>query len=151
MNPRVILAWQAALAAEHRACYGYGVLGPRCTGAAFDLARACAEAHQGLRLRTAAAIAAAGADPVPPEPDYPDLYSVTDQRSAGRLAVTLEDGCAEAWRYLYATAAATASGRPARDPAQRALTASAVRGVQWRPMTGAVRLTEPFPGIGPGS
>lgn len=151
MNRAVILAWQGALAAEHRTYFGYGVLGPHCTGAALDLARTCADAHQALRFATAAAITAVGAAPVPPQPDYPDLYSVTDERSAARLAVTLEDGCAETWRYLYATAAATASGRPARDPAQRALTASAVRAVRWRRTAGAAQLTEPFPGIAPSS
>jgi hypothetical protein len=147
VNARVVAAWQQALAAEHRAVFGYGVLGPHCAGAALDLARSCADGHQGVRDRTEAAIGAAGGTPVPANADYPDLYRATDGRSAARLAADLEDGCAQAWRYVYAVAAGTASGTAARPDAQQALTESAVRALRWRRIAGIVPISVPFPGI----
>jgi hypothetical protein len=102
-------AWQAALAAEHRAVFGYSLLGARLRGTAqLTLAVACSDAHEQLRDATVEAIAAAGLDPVPADADYPDLYPVGGPDTARSLAVRLEDECAAAWRYLYAVAATTA-------------------------------------------
>jgi hypothetical protein len=141
-------AWQAALAAEHQAAFGYGLLGPQLTGADQQLAVACSNAHEALRDATEQALAAADVIPVPPEADYPQLYPVVDAASARKLAATLEDDCAAAWRYLYARAASTAKP-PAglRTSAQSALTASAVRGTRWRYRTDPAHATTPFPGV----
>lgn len=151
----VISAWQAALAAEHRAVFGYGVLGPHLRGADQVLAVACSDAHEQLRDRTSAALAAAGQTPVAPEADYPALYPVTSAGAARALAIRLEDECADAWRYLYlvaASASAPTSGAKslaanARTGAQTSLNASAVRATKWRVVTDPARTTEPFPGI----
>jgi hypothetical protein len=126
------------------------VLGPRCAGAAVEFARVCQPSHQALRDDTAAAITAAGAVPVAARADYPDLYlyPVPDAGAAARLAAEIEDGCAEAWRYLYAVAARFASGNALRAPAQQALTASTVRAVRWRRAGGLRPVSDPFPGIG---
>jgi hypothetical protein len=143
-------AWQAALAAEQRAAFGYGLLGARLHGSAqLPLAISCSDAHEALRDETEQAIAAAGLTPVSPAADYPDLYPVDTAAQAAGLAVRLEDGCATAWRYLYA-AAAEASGARAtalRPMAQRALTAGAVRATQWRKLTDPARATVAFPGL----
>jgi hypothetical protein len=150
--PRPVLAgWQSGLAAEQRAYFGYGVLGPHCTGAAADLARLCSDGHDALQLRAAEVISAAGTNPAPAAADYPDLYPGTDPTSAARLAVRLEDECADAWRYLFSAAARSPAGAASRVAAQHALTASAVRAVQWRRLAGFARLTDPFPGLGAGS
>lgn len=137
-------AWQAALAAEYRAAFGYGVLGAQLHGSPqLELAIRCSDAHEALRDATAQAIAAAGVTPVAAAADYPDVYPVADAAAARALAPRLEDDCAAAWRYLYAVAAATAGTQAAglRRSAQSALTASAVRATRWR---GA---TTPFPGL----
>lgn len=142
-------AWQAALAAEHQAVFGYTLLGPQLAGAQQQLAVACSDAHESLRDATEAEMTRAGLSPVPPQADYPGLYPVTDGAGARRLAVRLERDCAAAWRFLYAQAA-SASGRAAaerRAEAQTALTASAVRTTKWRLLLDPGNATTAFPGI----
>ena len=145
----VLSAWQAALAAEHRAVFGYGVLGPHLAGPQSAQAVGCSDAHEQLRERTVAALSAAGATPVTPLPDYPELYPVTTATQARRLAVRIEDDCASAWRYLYLRAASTggAQASRARSAAQAALSASAVRAVGWRVLADPAHATEAFPGV----
>jgi hypothetical protein len=155
----LLVAWQAALAAEHQAVYAYALIGPRVTAADAGLVRRCAAAHAALRDATLAALLAAGAAPDPPRPDYPALYPVPDAAAARRVAVRVEDACAVAWRVLYAAACApaaagssssapTPSRRALRTAAQQGLTASAVRATRWRVRSGAATATTPFPGIG---
>lgn len=142
-------AWEAALAAEHQATFGYPLLGPHVAPAQHNLAYACGSAHEALRDVTQAALLATGRTPVAAAVDYPSLYPVQNTASALRLAVRLEDDCATAWRYLYLRAASTsgARARTLRTSAQSALTASAVRGVQWRAVIDPQHATEPFPGL----
>ncbi|MDR1999210.1 MAG: ferritin-like domain-containing protein [Frankiaceae bacterium] len=129
-------AWQAALAAEHQAVYGYGLLGPYLQDAtARTLAVSCFDAHGALVAATSAALAAAGQEPVGPLADYPGLPAVQTDAQARALAARLEDECAQAWRYLYAQDAQR------RTSAQQGLTASAVRAARWR------GTTSPFPGL----
>jgi hypothetical protein len=140
-------AWQAALAAEHQAAFGYPLLGPQLPDDQQDLARTCQAAHEALRDTTAARIAAAGLTPVAPLGDYAGLYPVNGASAARALAVRLETACAAAWRFLYATAAAQVPPSDARAPAQQALTASAVRATRWRLAAGTSPATVAFPGI----
>ena len=143
-------AWQRALAAEQQAVFGYALAGSHLVpGTGSDLARTCQDAHAALRDQASTAITAAGALPVPPAADYPDLYPVTDARSAQRLAARLETDAATAWRYLYAVAAEAlgAPSAPARAAGQAALIASAVRATRWRAMLDPASATVPFPGI----
>jgi uncharacterized protein DUF4439 len=143
-------AWQAALAAEHQAAFGYPLLGPHLDAADRPVAGSFDLAHQALRDDTEAALRAAGATPVAPLVDYPALYPVGDASAARRLAVRLEDDCAQAWRYLYlrAAEAPTPDTRAPRlrATAQAALTASAVRATRWRSLIDARHATDPFPG-----
>lgn len=146
MSSSIDAAWQAALAAEHQACFGYGLLGVRLAGAQQRLAVSCSDAHEALRDATERAMSQAGVQPVPPQADYPALYPVADATAARALAVRLEDACAAAWRYLYAQAAATRA--TARLPeAQGGLTGSAVRAVHWRALTSPADASRPFPGL----
>jgi hypothetical protein len=139
-------AWQGALAAEHKAVFAYGLLGPRLTSG--ELAATCQAAHEALRDATTAAIAAARLVPVAPADDYPDLYPVPNATAARAVAARVEDDCATAWRYLYLVAASTpgATATQLRTPAQDALTASAVRAVRWRQRATPDHATRPFPG-----
>jgi hypothetical protein len=140
-------AWQLALAAEHQAVFGYGLLGPRLSGAQRTLATSFAAAHEALRDATEAAMARSGLRPVPPRADYPALYPVRDAGQARALAVRLENDCAAAWRYLYAQSAG-AGATALMTRAQAALTASAVRATQWRVLVSPTNATRPFPGVG---
>jgi hypothetical protein len=147
MTP-VDAAWRAALAAEHQAVFGYGLLGPRLAGAQQQLAAASSDAHESLRDTTAASMARSRVAPVAPLADYPALYPVPDAAHGRALAVRLEDACAAAWRYLYLRAASDPgpAAQALRAPAQAALTASAVRGARWRAQLSPAQPTQPFPG-----
>lgn len=142
-------ARQAVLAAEQRALYGYALVGPRLGAADQRLVRSCLAAHVALRDATAAAVLRAGATPVSPHTDYPELYPVDTVAQARGRAVDLEQTCAAAWRFVYAQLAER-SGGPAADrvAAQRALTDSAVRATRWRLRAGDATPAPPFPGIG---
>ena len=142
-------AWQAALAAEQRAVFGYSVLGPHLSGGDRSLAADCSDAHESLRDATSAAMTTAQLTPQPPLVDYPDVYPVTGARRGRTLAAELEDDCARAWRYLFAQAAArgAAAGARLRPGAQEALTASAVRAVRWRRIVDPGNASTPFPGV----
>jgi hypothetical protein len=143
-------AWQQALAAEHKAVFGYGVLGPRlATDAQITLARSSVASHEKLRDVAEALLVARAQQPVAPAADYPDLYPVPSPAAAERLAITLEQTAAAAWRHAYAVTADAllSDANGLRAQAQRALTDSAVRATRWRISSGATPATVPFPGI----
>jgi len=142
-------AWQAALASEHRAVFGYGVLGPHLRGAEQALAIACSNAHEQLRDRTEDALVTAGATPVQPLADYPDVYPASTTTAARTLAAQLEDNCASAWRYAYFAASSETSplATQVRAAAQAALSASALRATKWRVIIDPTHATVAFPGI----
>lgn len=155
----VIPAWQAALAAEHRAFFAYALLGPRLPADQEQLARTCFAAHRAVRDATQAEIAAAGRTPVAPHADYPDLYPVSTAQQARAIAIRVEQACADAWRYLYAQVAvphgtlstttpdAGTGQAQVRSAAQDGLSSSAVRAAQWRALVDPAHATEPFPGV----
>lgn len=142
-------AWQAALASEHQAVFGYSLLGPRLDGTDRRRAVSCSDAHESVRDATGSALSVAGLVPVTAEADYPALYPVPDAAAAQRLAVVLEDACSAAWRYLFARAAGSSGARATtlRSAAQKQLTGSAVRAVQWRVVVDPAKATTAFPGI----
>lgn len=142
-------AWQSALAAEHQAAFGYGLLGPRLRGRQQQLAVSCSDAHEAVRDATEAAMARLGVTPVAPLADYPALYPVPDADAARRLAVRLEESCAAAWRAVFARTAALpgAVAHGLRAPAQRTLIAAAVRATEWRVLVSPDAATTPFPGV----
>jgi hypothetical protein len=139
-------AWQAALASEHQAVYGYGLLGPQLDSEDQQQAMTYSAVHEALRDATATALAAAGFVPVPPAPDYPSLYPVSDPASARRLALRLEADCAAAWRYVYLCAATPIGSLARRASAQNALTASALRATAWRQLVTPAQASTAFPG-----
>jgi hypothetical protein len=144
----VVDAWQGALAAEHEAVFGYGLLGPLLAPARRGDARDAQAAHIALRNATGEALTAAGQKPVPSQADYPALYPVTSAKAAIALAITLEAAAAAAWRYFYAELADDSTSSAAlRAQAQAALTSCAVRATQWRIAAGDSTPTVAFPGI----
>ena len=147
----VLAAWQAALAAEHAAVYGYGTVGPKLGRADQNLARAFETEHRSLRDHTESTIVALGALPVGARADYPPSAPITSAAVADVAALQLENDCAAAWRYLLAAAAAagpsTSATQGARSAGQANLTASAIRAMRWRLRTDPAHPTEAFPGI----
>ena len=132
-----VAALQGALAAEHAAVYGYGVVGAMLTGAAAGATRA----PTGPRTRSPGTpwitmLTRLGATPVAASPAYQLPFAVTGATSAARLAAALEDGVTRAYLGLVAV----------NDPALRAFGAKAMqtsanRALAWRGTTVA------FPGM----
>jgi hypothetical protein len=133
--------FSAALAAEHAAIYGYGVVGAHLTGPTQTAARAAEAAHRDRRDAVSLRIAASNATPIPAAPAYTLPFPVTDAPSAMRLAVTLEEGAAGAWREALAGTA-----DDDRKLALDALMTCAVQATRWRAAAGIVPVTLAFPG-----
>jgi Domain of unknown function (DUF4439) len=135
-NASELAALQGALAAEHAAIYGYGIVGAILSGGLQSQAHAYWVAHQEARDTLEAMLVKLGATPTAASPAYQLPFAVTDRASAVRLAVVLEDGVVRAYRGVV----------PATNPTLRSFGALAMhppanRAVVWRGSTVA------FPGI----
>jgi hypothetical protein len=136
-----IEALRSALAAEHAAIFGYGVVGAYVSGAARDSARQAETAHRDRRDQVALRIEAAGGAIVGAQGSYALPFPVNDASSAVRLAAQLEEGTAGAWREAL-------SGTTGEDRALAldALIACAVQATRWRKAAGISPTTVTFPG-----
>ncbi|OLT31505.1 hypothetical protein BJF79_37025 [Actinomadura sp. CNU-125] len=128
-----------ALAAEHAAVHGYGVLGGRLTG---DLRAAAKEMWEGHRSRRDSLVSVMTADPVAAAPAYDLPVRVADVRGAARLAAALEDGLVPAYVALAGAQAPDLRVFEA-DGARRA----AARAARWRDVGKAAAPADPFPGL----
>jgi hypothetical protein len=130
-----------AVAAEHAAIWGYGVLGGFLTGPALDLARQSEAAHRDRRDALVVELSQAGGTPPAAAPNYRLPAAVTDAASATRLAVTIEERTAAVWR-------ATLPGQTgdARRTPLAALTDCALRAARWRRIAGQSPATVALPG-----
>ncbi|WP_411072792.1 ferritin-like domain-containing protein [Streptomyces sp. cmx-4-25] len=129
-------AVQAALAAEHAAVYGYGVVGGRIGTERRTEATAAYEAHRARREVLRRAVRDLGGAPVAAAAAYALPFRVTDPAGAVRLAAVLEDRVAG----VYSDLVRATEGRDRREAAA-ALREAAVRAVRWR----GVDVT--FPGL----
>jgi hypothetical protein len=120
-------ALQAALAAEHAAVYGYGVVGGRIREERRTEARAAYDAHRARRDTLARVVRDLGAEPVAASAAYALPFPVPDSAAAVRLAAELEDRVAGVYSDLV-----RASGGARRREAAGALREAAVRAVRWR-------------------
>ena len=131
-----IAALQGALAAEHAAVYGYGVVGAMLGGEQESLARADWLAHQQARDSLEAMLVKLGATPVAASPAYQLPFAVTGTPSAVRLAAALEDGVTQAYLAVVAV-----TDRTLRSFGALAMQPPANRALAWRGTTVA------FPGM----
>ena len=130
-------ALQSALAAEHAAVYGYGVVGAHLTGSQRATATTDWVAHQVARDRLEAMLRSAGAsEPTAAAVAYQLPMPVRNAREAVALAVVLEDRIATAYLGLVAL-----SNAAMRDYGAQQVQASALRAAAWRGSTVA------FPGL----
>ncbi|MFI9625804.1 ferritin-like domain-containing protein [Streptomyces sp. NPDC052042] len=129
-------AAQAALAAEHAAVYGYGVVGGRIAAGRRAEATAAYDAHRARRDALVRTVRDLGAEPVAARAAYALPFAVPDAAAAVRLAALLEDRVAD----VYSDLVRAAEG-PLRRQAADALRESAVRAVRWRGSS------VPFPGL----
>lgn len=131
-----VAALQGALAAEHAAVYGYGVVGAMLTGANQANARTDWTAHQVARDRLVTMLTRLGATPVAASPAYELPFSVTSAKSAAKLAAALEEGVTRAYLGLVAV-----SNPALRTFAAQSMQTSANRALAWSGTTTA------FPGM----
>ncbi|GAA3206354.1 ferritin-like domain-containing protein [Streptomyces virens] len=123
---RGLRALQAALAAEHAAVYGYGVVGGRIGEKRRAEARTAYDAHRARRDALVRAVRDAGGEPVVAAAGYALPFPVPDAAAAVRLAAELEGRLAG----VYADLVRESSGERRRVAAE-ALREAAVRSVRW--------------------
>lgn len=123
---RPLEAVEAALAAEHAAVYGYGVVGGRIEDSRQDEVREAYDAHRGRRDALQRDIRALGGTPRPAAAAYSLPFAVPDSAAALRLAAELEDRLAG----VYAALVRDSDGRR-RQEAAAALREAAVRSARW--------------------
>jgi hypothetical protein len=129
-----------ALAAEHAAVFGYGVVGARLDAAALEAARQAEAAHRGRRDVLLTRLTGAGTHPPPAAAGYALPFPVTDGASALRLAVHLEERTAAVWRHALGGTAGEQ-----RRLALDALVDCAVRATRWRVAAGISPSTVALP------
>jgi hypothetical protein len=127
---------QAALAAEHAAVYGYGVVGGLLQGQEQGVAMSEWELHQDARDTLIAMISRLGATPVAANAAYSLPFSVDDATSARHLAAVIEDGVTRAYLGVVAVS----------DPKIRTFGALAMQGPAGRAASWS-GATIAFPGM----
>ena len=139
-------ALEQALAAEHAAIWGYGVVGAALGPGDQELVAAVTAAevaHRDVRDRVTTVLTDRGAEPVAPEGGYALPFPVLSAVDAAELAAVLEDGVSAAW----VRALDRATERAVRQLAVEVLGAAEVRAVGWRAAAGQDPSTRAFPGL----
>jgi hypothetical protein len=131
----------AALAAEHAAVFGFGVLGSRLDATTIGLASGADLAHRGRRDSLIMLLTGRQAKVPAALPAYALPNPVTDQASALQLAISIEERTAAVWR-----AALIDTEADDRKVAVDALSDCAVRAVRFRRAAGLSPTTVPYPG-----
>jgi len=132
-------ALQAALAAEHAAVYGYGVVGARGGDRYAHAADHDWKVHRAHRDQLIALIRQRRLNPVGAKAAYALPFDVTGPKTAARLAAHIEDGVAAAYLQLVGVPEASL-----RALGARLLRDATVRGARWGGSTAA------FPGMDSG-
>jgi hypothetical protein len=134
-------ALTAALAAEHAAIYAYGAIGVHLDDDAAAQARSAEAAHRSRRDSLVLLLTEKGGTVPAAAPAYALPFPVTDEDSALRLAVEVEERTGAVWR-----AALPATAGAQRTSALNGLVDTAVRATRWRRLAGIAPATVPFPG-----
>jgi hypothetical protein len=131
-----------AIAAEHAAIYGYGLVSAHSMPDVNELVSQSLEEHR-LRREAAIGILASRSVAAPVAAvGYRVPITVKNYVDAATLAVTMEEDAAVAWRAALEQAGSSQD----RAFAVTALTQCAVRAPRWRQVLNKWPLTVPFPG-----
>ncbi|HET6636736.1 MAG TPA: ferritin-like domain-containing protein [Streptomyces sp.] len=128
MTTPELTALQAALAAEHAAVYGYGVVGGRIADDRQDEARSAYDGHRARRDHLRRVIRDLGGTPQPAAAAYTLPFAVPDSDAAVRLATELEQRVAGVYADLVRATEGTRRGDAAAALREAALRASGWRG-----------------------
>ncbi len=132
-----------ALAAEHAAVWGYGVVGAALAEADRGTATGAEAAHRDVRDSVVTLLSARSVEPAAAEGAYALPFPVLSPVDAAALAVVLEEGASATWVALLDAAAQSAVRQLAVD----ALGAAEARAVAWRAAAGRTPVTAALPGL----
>ncbi|BBY60104.1 ferritin-like domain-containing protein [Mycolicibacterium sarraceniae] len=131
-----------AVAAEHAAIYGYGIVSAHSSPDENDLVSAELAEHRERREAAIAMLTGRAAKAPLPAAGYQLPIPVDNPSDAASLAVRMENDCAVAWR----AALEHASSDQDREFAVTALTEAAVAAARWKQVQGIEPVTVAFPG-----
>ena len=135
-------AWFDAVAAEHAAIYGYGVVSAHVMPEQNDLVSEAVAQHRDRREAALSLLKERSVTAPLPAAGYQLPFPVTGPIGAGKLAVQMESDCAVAWRAVMEQS----DSEQDRSFALTALTQCAIMAAKWRQVLGAWPVTEAFPG-----
>nr|WP_313776189.1 ferritin-like domain-containing protein [Mycobacterium sp.] len=131
-----------AVAAEHGAIYGYGVVSAHSTPEDNSLVAEAMAQHRTRREEALVMLAEQSVTAPLPAAGYELPLEVTDPGDAAELAVRMESDTATAWRAVLERAPTPQE----RTFAVTAMTQAAVLAARWKQVLGASPITVAFPG-----
>lgn len=131
-----------AVAAEHAAIYGYGMVSAHVMPEDNDLVSTSVAQHRDRREAAVALMNEQSVKVPLPAAGYQLPMVVNNAANAAKLAIRLESDCAVAWRAVLEQT----DSEQNREFAVKALTQCAVLAARWRKVLGAWPVTEAFPG-----
>lgn len=131
-----------AIAAEHAAIYGYGLVSAHVMPDENELVSKSVAEHRDRREAAVAMLTDQSANVPLPAPGYRLPMVVNTPNTAAKLAIQMESDCAVAWRAVLEQS----DSEQDRTFAGTALTQCAVTAARWRVVLGAWPVTEAFPG-----
>ncbi len=138
-----LTAVQAALAAEHAAVYGYGIVGGRIGGERRKEAQAAYDGHRARRDALHRAVRDLGGKPKASAAAYELPFPVPDAAAAARLAAELEDRLAAVYADLVRAGDTARRGGGGRRTARGGSAVGALarqrRSLPWARRTGSGR------------
>ncbi len=135
-----------AVAAEHAAIYGYGIVSAHVMPDDNELVSRAVAEHRDRREAAVALLNEQSIKVPLPAVGYQLPIVVNSPADAAKLAIRMESDCAVAWRAVLEQASGDDTAEQDRAFAGTALTECAVLGARWRQVLGAWPVTEAFPG-----
>lgn len=131
-----------AVAVEHGAIYGYGLVSAHSTAEDNALVAAAMAEHRARRESAIAMLEGRSVTPPLPAAGYQLPSPVNDPTDAANLAIRMEEDSSVAWRAVLEQA----TGDDDRAFAVAALSETAVTAAKWRAIANAWPVTVAFPG-----
>jgi hypothetical protein len=131
-----------AVAAEHAAIYGYGIVSAHIYPDENELVSTVLAEHRDRREAAVSMLTQRSVKVPLPAPGYQLPSTVNNANEAAKLAIRMESDCAVAWRAVMEQA----TSEQDRAFGLTALTPCAVTAARWRRVLGAWPVTEAFPG-----
>jgi hypothetical protein len=133
-----------AVAVEHGAIYGYGLVSAHSTAEDNALVATAMAEHRARREAAIALLEARSVTPPLPAAGYQLPAPVTDPNDAANLAIRMEEDTSVAWRAVLEQATSADD----RAFAITALSETAVTAARWREILNTWPVTVAFPGGG---